>query len=138
MLCLSLQAFVQYEFPAEGGSALELSPVPGVGPGGYEGCIRLTLRYNRATRRATGFFARDIDGGRPTTIGTIRGVSAKLGSRKNPVRRPAAKAAVAAPRRPTRRRREVARSESSSGPASCPGGVLRVNGPGRPTGTDST
>ena len=93
-----VQAFVQYEFPAEGGSALELSPVPGVGPGGYEGCIRLTLRYNRATRRATGFFARDIDGGRPTTIGTIRGVSAKLGSRKNPINpstgKPRANAAV--------------------------------------------
>ena len=90
--------------------------MPGVGPGGYVGCIRLTLRYNRATRRATGFFARDIDGGRPTTIGTLRGVSPKLGSRKKSVRRPA----------PSDSLPSVAKSESPPGQRP------------RPTGTDST
>ena len=99
--------------------------MPGVGPGGYVGCIRLTLRYNRATRRATGFFARDVDGGRPTTIGTLRGISPKLGSRKKSVRRPAAKA-KAAPARPapSDSSPSVAKSESPPGQ--------------RPNGTDST
>ena len=87
----------------------------GVGPGGYVGCIRLTLRYNRATRRATGFFARDVDGGRPTTIGTLRGVSPKLGSRKKSVRRPAkAKAAPARPA-PSDSSPSAAKSDESSG-----------------------
>ena len=73
-----LQAFVQYAYPAEGGSQIAFAERPGLA--GYGGCVTVTLRYDRKAGRATGYFEVDKDAG-VTNIATLTQLSPKLGSR---------------------------------------------------------
>lgn len=79
-----LQAFVQYAYPAEGGSQIAFAERPGLA--GYGGCVTVTLRYDRKAGRATGYFEVDKDAG-VTNIATLTQLSPRLGSRPNSERK---------------------------------------------------
>ena len=67
------EGFLQYHFPAEGGSALKYQPLPGITNAGFAGCVEVTLEYNLQELTATAAF----DGG---AVLTVNNVSQKLRS----------------------------------------------------------